>query len=79
MHKIEQSGEFLGRLLGPLLKNGLRLIRNVLKPLAKSVLTSLGLTAAAETTDAAIHKKCLDHVYKINDLKWRNEWYHENG
>ena len=49
MHKIEQSGEFLGRLLGPLLKNGLRLIGNVLKPLAKSVLTSLGLTAAAET------------------------------
>ena len=57
----------------------MRLIGNVLKPLAKSVLTSLGLTAAAETTDAAIHKKCLDHVYKINDLKWRNEWYHENG
>ena len=33
------------------------LIGNVLKPLAKSVLISLGLTAAASATDAAIHKK----------------------
>ena len=33
------------------------LIGNVLKPLAKSVLTPLGLTAAASATDAAIHKK----------------------
>ena len=33
------------------------LIGNVLKPLAKSVLIPLGLTAAASTTDAAIHKK----------------------
>ena len=33
------------------------LIGNVLKPLAKSVLISLGLTAAASAIDAAIHKK----------------------
>ena len=33
------------------------LIRNVLKPLAKSVLISLGLTAAASAIDSAIHKK----------------------
>ena len=52
-----QSGGFLGRLLGPLLKTGLPLIGNVFKPLAKSVLISLGLTAAASATDAAIHKK----------------------
>ena len=57
MHKIGQSGEFLGRLLGPLLKTALPLIGNVLKPLAKSVLIPLGLTAAASPTDAAIHKK----------------------
>ena len=56
MHKIGQSG-FLGRLLGPLLKTGLPLIGNVLKPLAKNVLTPLGLTALASATDAAIHKK----------------------
>ena len=40
-HKIEQ----------------LLLIGNVLKPLAKSVLITLALTAAASATDAAIHKK----------------------
>ena len=57
LHKIGQSGGFLGRPLGPLLKTGLPLIGNVLKPLAKSVLIPLGLTAAASTTDAAIHKK----------------------
>ena len=43
-----QSGGFLGRLLGPLLKTGLPLIKNVIKPLAKSVLIPLGLTAAAQ-------------------------------
>ena len=57
LHKIGQSGGFLGRILGPLLKTGLSLIGNVLKPLAKSVLIALGLTAAASATDAAIHKK----------------------
>ena len=45
--KIIQSGGFLGKLLGPLLKTGLPLIKNVIKPLAKSVLIPLGLTAAA--------------------------------
>ena len=57
MHKIRQSGEFLGRLLGPLLETGLPLIGNVLKPLAKSVLIPLGLTASASAIDSAIHKK----------------------
>ena len=52
-----QSGGFLGRLLGPLLKTGLPLIKNVIKPLAKSVLISLGLTPAASAADAGIHKK----------------------
>ena len=54
-----QSGGFLGRLLGPLLKTGLPLISNVIKPLDKSVLIPLGLTAAASATDAGIHKKIL--------------------
>ena len=44
--KIIQSRGFLGRLLGPLVKKGLPLIKNVIKPLAKGVLISLGLTAA---------------------------------
>ena len=55
-----QSGGFLGRLLGPLLKIGLLLIGNVLKPLAKNVLIPLGLTAAAASTDAVIHKKMFE-------------------
>ena len=37
---------FLGRLLGPLLKTGLPLMKSVIQPLAKSVLIPLGLTAA---------------------------------
>ena len=52
--KIIQSGGFLGKLLGPLLKSGLPLIKNVIKPLAKSVLISLGLTAAASAADIRI-------------------------
>ena len=52
-----KSGGFLGRLLGPLLKTGLPLITNVVKPLAKRVLIPLGLTAAASAADAGIHKK----------------------
>ena len=52
-----QSGGYLGRLLLPLLKTGLPLVRTVIKPLAKSVLIPLGLTAAASAADAGIHKK----------------------
>ena len=60
LHKIEESGGFLGRLLESLLKTGLPLIGHVLKPLAKSGLIPLGLTAAASATDAAIHKTVFD-------------------
>ena len=56
--KMIQSGGFLGRLLGPFLKTGLPLIKNVIKPLGKSVLIPLGLTAVA-AADAGIHKKIL--------------------
>ena len=37
INKIIQSGRFLSKLLGPLLKTGLPLIKNVIKPLAKSL------------------------------------------
>ena len=47
LSKMIQSRGFLGRLLGPLLKKGLPLIKNVIKPLAKIVLIPLGLTTAA--------------------------------
>ena len=66
--KIIQSGGFLGRLLGPLLKTGLPLIKNVIKPLAKSVLIPLGLTAAASAADAGIHKKILGSGHNNNTV-----------
>ena len=59
LSKMIQSGGFLGRLLGPLLRTGLPLIKSVIKPLAKSTLVPLGLTAAASAVDAGIHKKIL--------------------
>ena len=57
--KIVQSGGFLGKFLGPLLKTGLPLMKNLLKPLAKSILRTLGLTTAVSAADAGIHKKIL--------------------
>ena len=57
INKIVQSGGFLGRLLGPLLKTGLPVIKIVIKPLAERVLIPLGLTEAAAAADAGIHKK----------------------
>ena len=57
LSKMIQLGGFLGKLLGPLLRTGLPLIKSVIKPLAKSVLVALGLTAAASAADAGIHKK----------------------
>ena len=59
LSKTIQSGGFLGRLLGPLLRTGLPLMKNVIQPLAKSVLIPLGLTAAESAADAGIHKKVL--------------------
>ena len=57
--KIIQSGGFRGRLIGPLLKTGLLLIKNVIKPLAKNVVIPSGLTAAASAADAGLHTKVL--------------------
>ena len=59
LSKMIQSGGFLGKHLGPLLKTGLPLLKSVIKPLAKSVLIPLGLTAAASAADAGIHKEIL--------------------
>ena len=53
---IVQARRFLGRLLGPLLKIRLPLMKKTFKPLAKDVLIPLGLTAAASATDSTIHK-----------------------
>ena len=63
--KIIQSGGFLGKLFGPLLKTGFPLIKNVIKPLAKSVLIPLGLTAATSAADAG---------YKKDTWLWNNNF-----
>ena len=42
LSKMIQSGGFFGRLLSPLLKTGLPLMKSVIKSLAKSVLIPLG-------------------------------------
>ena len=75
LSKMIQLGGFLGRLLGPLLKTGLPLIKNVIKPLAKSVLIPLGLTAVASAADAGIHKKNLGiwasyFIHNTNNIKY---------
>ena len=61
LHKIRQSRGFLCILLEPLLnfrtKTELPLIGNVLQPLAKGVLITFRLRAAASATDAAVPKK----------------------
>ena len=75
LSKMIQSGGFRGRLLGPLMKAGLPLIKNVIKPLAKIVLISLGVTTAASAADAGIHKKILGSgnnttlIISNNDMK----------
>ena len=73
LSKMIQSGGFLGRLLGPLLKTGLPLINNVIKPLAKKVLIPLGLTAAASVADARIRKKILQSGNMTTLIKSNDE------
>ena len=53
--KIIQTGGFLGKLLGPLLKTGLPLLKSVIKPLGL-----LGLTSASSAIDADVQKKIYD-------------------
>ena len=57
LSKIVQSGGFIGPLLGPVLKIRLSLMKNVIKPLPKSVLFPLWLTAAVSSAYTGIYKK----------------------
>ena len=50
--KVIQSGGFLGKILGPLLKTGWPFLKSVIKPLGL-----LGLTAASSAIDAGVQKK----------------------
>ena len=62
LHKIGQLRRFLGRLLRPLVKTGLSLMKNLLKSLTECVVILLGLLAAAAVTDGTIHKKMFDQI-----------------
>ena len=64
-----RSGGFLVRLPKPLLKTGLSLIKNVIKPFANSVLIPLGLTVAALAADAGVHKEILGSGKRSSDPK----------
>ena len=68
-----QSGGLFGKLLGPLLKTGLPLIKNVIKPLPKSVSMPLGLTVAGSAADAGIHKKILGSGHNNTTLIISND------
>ena len=52
--KIIQSGGFLGKIPGPLLKTALSLLKSVIKPLGL-----LGLTAACLAIDAGVQKRSM--------------------
>ena len=78
LSKMIQSGGFLGKLLGPLLKTRLPLIKSVIKPLAKSVLIPLGLAAAASAADAGIHKKILGSGHNNTTLMISNDEMDDN-
>ena len=73
--KISQSrgflGSLLGKLMGPLMK--------VAVPLVKNILALLGIRAAASAIGAGIQKKKTCFLNKnVNNFKWRNEWQNEN-
>ena len=72
INKIIQSGGFLGRLLGPLLKTGFPLIKNVIKPSAKSLLIPLGLLGSGNTTLIISNKEMIDIMKIIQALEDSN-------
>ena len=60
------------------MRDGLSLMKNVLRTLAESVLIPLGLTAVGSATDAAIQKKIFWIRNNCTDsLEQRNGKYHK--
>ena len=57
-----QSGGFLHKPLGPLLRTVFPLTKHIMQSFAKSVLILLGLTAAASAAGEEMHKKILGSV-----------------
>ena len=72
--KIILFGGFLRSLLTKIISP----LMKIAIPLAKNVLASLGITAAASTTDAGIQKNTWFWKYHFNNFRWRNEWYNKN-
>ena len=72
LFKVVQSGVFLSKFIGPLLKTGSPLMKNLLKPLAKSIFIPIGLKAAASAADRNIQFglmiKCTSEIIK-NEAK----------
>ena len=66
--KLIQSGGFLGKLLGPLLKTGLLLIKLVIKQFRL-----LGSAAAYSAIDAGVQKKIWFWNSNFTNFKRRNE------
>ena len=60
--KIIRSGVFFGKILGPLLKTGLPLLKSVIKPLGL-----LGLTAASSAIDAGVHRNSKNCIWFWNN------------
>ena len=69
LSKIIQSGEFRGRLLGPLLITGLPLMKNALQSLATIILISLELTAAASAADFFFYINIYNKTKLLYNLK----------
>ena len=59
LYKIKQSGAFLGKIHGSLLKTSFSLMKNVLKLLAKCLLIPLVLTATESVTGSELHNKII--------------------
>ena len=71
LSKMVQLGGFLGRPLGPLLKTGLLLMKNVLNPLTKKIIIPLGLTTAASAEAQGYIKKIVGSGMCLLDLNNR--------
>ena len=80
IRKTKKEVRGLLKFLATFMKAGLPLMKNVLTPLAKSVLIPLRSIAAAQSNRYSYYKENLwiGGGYTDN-LKWRNERYQENS
>ena len=79
LKNISHKGELVSNFLGPLMKFGFLSMKNVLHPLARFILITLGLTTGALVTDAAIQKKICGSGMTTVIISNRNKRYHRNS